>query len=271
MKRNIFLKLSFIGLIALASSCSQYKKFNYLQDVSDFEQMQITQVAQVKARKGDHINIYVSSRNAESAAPFNLTAQGYRPGNANSEMFTSNTSQRSLGYHVDEAGNIEFPQIGSIHVDGLTRAEITEVVKNKLIQNGYLKDPIVTVDFQDLRVTVMGEVARAGSYSMNNDHTTLLEALALAGDLTPYGRRDRVAVIREINGERSVMWHDIRSKALFESPRYYLQQNDIIYVEPNRYKADQSTQSRWNQPSVWISILSTCVSVATLIRLLVKD
>ncbi len=267
MKKTNLLKAAVVALVGVLSSCSSYKEFTYLQDAAEFDQMKVTQITQVKARVGDIVNIYVSSRNAESAAPFNLTAQGYRPGSGQSEIYSANTTQRALGYQVDESGNIEFPQIGILHVEGLSRAEIVELIKDKLISNNYLKDPIVTVEFQNLKITVLGEVNRSGYYAMSNEHTTILDALAMAGDLTAYGRRDRVAVIREVDGKRTVIWHDLRSKNIFDSPRYYLQQNDIVYVQPNKYKASQSTQSRWNQPSVWISLVSTAISVVTLVRL----
>lgn len=272
MKIKNILKLIVLAAAMLLGSCNDYKNFVYFQDASNsIEKMKITQQAVVKARKGDVINIFISSRNAESSIPFNLTAQGYRPGSGSGDIFTSSATQRSLSYHVNDNGCIEFPQLGTISVVGLSRDEISEVIKKKLTDAGFLKDPIVTVDFIDLKISVLGEVNRPGSYSMNNDHTTLLEALSLAGDLTAYGCRDRVAVIREENGERTIVWHDLRSKDIFDSPFYYLQQNDVVYVEPNHAKATQSTQSRWNQPSVWISLISTAISVTTLIRLFAKD
>lgn len=272
MKAKKLIQFAALAIAMLMSSCNDYKNFVYFQDTGNFEKTKITQQAVVKARKGDVLNIYVSSRNAESAIPFNLTAQGYRPGSGgSSDMFTTNGTQRPLSYHINDAGCIEFPQLGEIRVLGLSREEISNAIKKKLTDTGFLKDPIVTVDFMDLKISVLGEVARPGTYSMNNDHTNLLEALSLAGDLTAYGCRDRVAVIREENGERTIIWHDLRSKEIFESPFYYLQQNDVVYVEPNHAKATQSTQSRWNQPSVWISLISTAISVTTLIRLFAKD
>ena len=265
MKRVVS-KLMVLGVMAILASCAGTKDVTYLQDADEFEVANVSDVAQVRARKGDVINIFVSSRNAESAMPFNLTAFGYRPGSGNSDVFSS--QQRPLGYTVDEAGNIDFPRVGTLHVESLTRMEIKELVKEKLVKGDFLKDPIVTVEFQNLKITVLGEVAHPGSYAMNNDHTTLLEALGMAGDLTIYGRRDHVAVIREVDGKRTIVYHDLKSKQIFDSPRYYLQQNDIVYVEPNKAKASQSDQTRWNQPSVWISIISTVISIVTLIKVL---
>ncbi|MCQ2140926.1 MAG: polysaccharide biosynthesis/export family protein [Bacteroidales bacterium] len=246
----------------IMTSCGSYKDFTYMQDVNDFEEFDITGAAEVCVRKGDVLNIFVSSRNPESAKPFNLSATA----NSARDTYASYASQRALGYQVDGEGNIEFPQLGSVHCEGMTRKQLGDTIKGMLIDGGYLIDPIVTIEFENLRISVIGEVARPGSYPMNNDHTTLLEALSLAGDLTVYGRRDRVAVIREVNGKRTVVYHDLRSKEIFQSPRYYLQQNDVVYVEPNKAKATQSSASRWNQPSVWFSAVSSIVSVVTLVK-----
>lgn len=268
-KINIF-KVAIVAMIGTLSSCYNSKEFLYLQDVPEFEQMQVTQVAQIKARKGDVLNIYVSSRNAESAIPFNLVASGRRPGSSSEDIFSSG-QVRPLSYIVDEAGNIDFPQVGSIHVEGMSRMEIKEYVKNQLVSNNFLKDPVVTVEFSNLKISVIGEVTRPGNFTMTNEHTTLLDALSMAGDLTAYGRRDRIAVIRELDGQRTITWLDLRSKDIMKSPYYFLQQNDVVYVEPNKYKASQSTQSRWNQPSIWISLVSTAISIVTLIRLFAKN
>ena len=269
MKLNNLFRLSVLALVGILASCNNYKDFTYLQDTQLLEQMQLDQIPQLKARKGDMINIFVSSRNPESAIPFNLSAAGYRPGANQNDQFTQ--ASRALGYQVSEAGDVEFPQLGTIHVEGMSRTEIQEHIKQQLISKGLLKDPIITVEFSNMKITVVGEVTRPGNFSMTNEHTTIFDALGMAGDLTAYGLRDKVAVIREVDGKRTVSWHDLRSKDIFNSPYYYLQQNDIVYVQPNKYKASQSTQSRWNQPSIWISLISTAVSVVTLIRLFAKN
>ena len=251
----------------MVCSCSTWKSFSYLQDADSFENMDIDNAPEIRVRKGDVLFIYVSSRNPESAKPFNLIAAGYMGSN---EFYSPSSSFHSLGYQVDELGDIEFPQLGIIHCDGTSRRELSSYIKGQLIDNNFLKDPIVTVEFQNLKVSVVGEVNHPGSYSMNNNHATLLEAIGMAGDLTAYGRRDRVAVIREVDGKRTIVYHDLRTKEVFDSPRYYLQQNDIVYVEPNKAKATQSDVNRWNQPGVWLSVVSTSVSVATFLLLTIK-
>ena len=114
--------------------------------------------------------------------------------------------------------------------------QVTELIKKRLIEEELIKDPIVTVQFLNFKVSVIGEVGRPGTFDISGDRITLLEALSMAGDLTIYGRRDRVAVIREKDGKRSILYHDLRSSDIFQSPCYYLQQNDIVYVEPNNAK-----------------------------------
>jgi polysaccharide export outer membrane protein len=142
---------------------------------------------------------------------------------------------------------------------------LTGLIKNRLINEDLIKDPVITVQFLNFKVSVMGEVARPGSFTINSDRVTLLEALGMAGDLTIYGKRDRVAVIREANGKRTVLFHDLRSSDIFESPCYYLQQNDIVYVEPNKARAGQSEINQNNSVSVWLSAVSILASVAALI------
>lgn len=263
-KRTVYYILYATAVMLSAASCSTWKDFSYLQDADNFENLDIYNLPEIRVRKGDVIDIFVSSRNPESSQPFNLTASA----NTSSTSVGAGGNLRILGYQVDEFGDIEFPQLGIIHCEGMTKCELSNFIKSELIKNDYLKDPIVTIEFENLNVTVLGEVNNPGSYPMKNDHTTLLEAIGMAGDLSVYGRRDKVAVIREIDGKRTIVYHDLRSKELFNSPRYYLQQNDIVYVEPNKYKSSQSNVSIWTQPGLWLSGLSSVMSIVTFIKLL---
>ena len=182
------------------------------------------------------------------------------------QIGTQNTpQQRVLGYLVDKNGEIDFPILGKLQVAGLTRLELTELIKQKLIEEDLIKDPIVTVQFLNFKVSVMGEVSRPGSFTINSDRITLLEALSMAGDLTIYGRRDRVAVIRETDGKRTILFHDLRSSDIFLSPCYYLQQNDIVYVEPNKAKAGQREINSNTSMSVWLSAVSILATISSLI------
>ena len=241
------------------TACTSTKKIIYLQDVVPFKQQEIEQKYEVIIHGDDLLAIMVNSRDPELALPFNMPMVSYQLG--------SNTGgqQRVLGYLVDTNGNIDFPILGEIHVEGLTRMQLTELIKNKLIEGDLIKDPIVTVQFLNFKISVMGEVGRPGSFTISGDRITLLEALSMAGDLTIYGRRDRVGVIRENNGKRTILFHDLRSADIFNSPCYYLQQNDIVYVEPNKAKSGQSSINQNNSIGVWVSVISLLTTIAVLI------
>ena len=241
------------------TACTSTKKIIYLQDVVPLKQQEIEQKYEVIIHGDDLLAIMVNSRDPEMALPFNMPMVSYQLG--------SNTGgqQRVLGYLVDTNGNIDFPILGEIHVEGLTRMQLTELIKNKLIEGDLIKDPIVTVQFLNFKISVMGEVGRPGSFTISGDRITLLEALSMAGDLTIYGRRDRVGVIRENNGKRTILFHDLRSADIFNSPCYYLQQNDIVYVEPNKAKSGQSSINQNNSIGVWVSVISLLTTIAVLI------
>ena len=241
------------------TACTSTKKIIYLQDVVPLKQQEIEQKYEVIIHGDDLLAIMVNSRDPELALPFNMPMVSYQLG--------SNTGgqQRVLGYLVDTNGNIDFPILGEIHVEGLTRMQLTELIKNKLIEGDLIKDPIVTVQFLNFKISVMGEVGRPGSFTIAGDRITLLEALSMAGDLTIYGRRDRVGVIRENNGKRTILFHDLRSADIFNSPCYYLQQNDIVYVEPNKAKSGQSSINQNNSIGVWVSVISLLTTIAVLI------
>ncbi|WP_183671737.1 polysaccharide biosynthesis/export family protein [Parabacteroides faecis] len=241
------------------SACTSTKKIIYLQDVIPLKQQEIEQKYEVIIHSDDLLAIMVNSRDPELALPFNMPMVTYQLGSNNGGQ------QRVLGYLVDTNGDIDFPILGKIHVEGLTRMQLTELVKSKLIEGDLIKDPIVTVQFLNFKVSVMGEVGRPGSFTISGDRITLLEALSMAGDLTIYGRRDRVGVIRENNGKRTILFHDLRSADIFNSPCYYLQQNDIVYVEPNKAKSGQSSINQNNSIGVWVSVISLLTTIAVLI------
>ncbi|MCQ2143272.1 MAG: polysaccharide biosynthesis/export family protein [Bacteroidales bacterium] len=254
--------VSVVGLL-LAVSCSTYKKINYIQDAKTGDAMSMAVNQGIIIQPKDMMSIVVSSRNPELARMFNLPVASYQAG---SEIVTSST-QRLLGYVVDNEGNIDFPVLGSIHVAGLTRWEVSKLIKEALINEQLLNDPVVTVEFMNFKISVMGEVASPGTFTIAGDKITILEALSLARDLTIFGRRDRVFVIREQNGERNIYQLDLRSVDLFNSPAYYLQQDDIVYVEPNTVKAGQSTinENSAKSISLWVSIASFLTTLATLL------
>ena len=236
----------------------------YLQDISLIKEEAIDKSYEVIIHKDDLLAIIVNSKDPELALPFNMPLVSYQIGGQNVSQ------QRLVGYLVNQDGNIDFPILGEIHVEGLTRMQVTELIKKRLIEEELIKDPIVTVQFLNFKVSVIGEVGRPGTFDISGDRITLLEALSMAGDLTIYGRRDRVAVIREKDGKRSILYHDLRSSDIFQSPCYYLQQNDIVYVEPNNAKTGQSRINSNNSVGVWLSGVSVLASITSLLVTMFK-
>lgn len=252
-----------LSLIVLLTACTAPKEILYLQDINQIKQGKIEKGYEVKIHKDDLLAIIVNSKDEELALPFNMPMVSYQIGSTYNQP-------RVLGYLVDQNGDIDFPILGKIQVQGLTRMQLTELIKKKLIDGDYIKDPIVTVQFLNFKVSVIGEVSRPGTFEISGDRITLLEALSRAGDLTIYGRRDRVAVIREENGERTILYHDLRSSDVFNSPCYYLQQNDIVYVEPNKIRTGSSKINSNNSASVWLSTASVLASIASLLITIFK-
>ena len=255
------------GVLAILVSCDSktYRKINYLQDVKTDTTMHMSHTQGILVQPQDMISIVVSSRNPKLSAPFNLANISYQAG---AESTTSAYgSYRIMGYSVDSEGNIDFPILGKIKVAGLNRWEVAGKVKEKLQNSGQIKDPVVTVEFLNFKISVLGEVSRPGSYTVSGDKINILQALSLAGDMTIYGRRDNIRVVREQNGKRTVYVVDIRNSELFKSPAYYLQQNDEIYVEPNKVRAGQSTinENSFRSVSFWTSISATLLTIANLI------
>jgi polysaccharide export outer membrane protein len=249
---------NFLILIAgiLIFSCSTPKDVVYFQDVGEYMTDRNIDTFNVYIHKNDLLAIMVNSKATEAALPFNLPMVNYYVGG------DSYGQQRVLGYLVDSEGNIEFPVIGKLNVEGLTRNELRDLIRGKLIAGGYLNDPIITINFINFRVSVLGEVNNPGSFNVSGERTTILEALSMAGDLTIYGKRSRVAVIREIKGRRTILYHDLTNTDIFKSPFYFLQQNDIVYVEPNKRKIQLSNINQNNSASVWLSV-GTIIMTAT--------
>lgn len=259
-------KLKFLVIVcclALAS-CKTYKNINYIQDVQVNTTESIAENQGIRIQPKDMLSIVVSSKTPELAMAFNLPVVSYQAG---SEVVSNGGNMRLLGYVVDNDGNIDFPLLGKIQVAGLTRWQLQELIKQQIVNAGLMKELVVTVEFMNFKVSIMGEVNAPGSYTINGDKVTILEALSMAKDLTIFGKRDGVYVIREENGKRTTYNVDLRSVDLFNSPAYYLRQNDVVYVEPNKVRAGQSTinENSLKSVSLWISISSFLTSLAVLI------
>ena len=211
-------------------------------------------------RAGDALTIFVSALDQEAVVPYNLPVVVYaKPGD---EQLTTTTAMQY--YVVDEAGDVEFPVLGKIHVAGLRRTEVECLLRSKLEKQ--VLNPMVHVNLISAKVSVMGEVTHPGQVPMTGGRITLLEALAAAGDLTPYGRRDNVLVTREVDGKLQIGRINLRDAALYSSPFFYLQQNDVVYVSPNKVRAVSSANA-----SIWLSMISTALSAVTVIVTVTKS
>ena len=250
--------------LLIMSGCTT-EKVGYFQDVQSGEVIQMQAARVVKAQPGDKLSILVSSKNPQLAYLYNLPIVGH---------YETSTSQATLGnsriasYKVDENGDIQFPILGRIHIAGLSRAEIAELIRSQLVNQDLLKDATVTVDFLDLYFSVMGEVKSPGRFLIDHDKTTLLDALSRAGDLTIYGKRDNVLVMREENGKQMTYRIDLsNASSLYNSPAFYLKQEDIVYVEPNERRAREATPmgNSFANPSLWVSVASFTMSLAVFI------
>lgn len=255
--------------VVMLASCANVKDIAYFQDKAIDHPEEIDKHGGIVIQPKDMISIVVSSRNPELSTMFNLPVVSYQAG---SEIVTSAAQQRLMGYVVDNDGYIDFPVLGEINVGGMTRWELSEYIKNTLLEKGYLNDAVVTVEFMNFKVSVLGEVNKPGTYTIEGDKVTVLQALSLAGDLTIFGKRNNVTVIREMDGERIFYNVDLCSVDMFKSPAYNLLQNDIVYVEPSEIKARQSTldDKGLRMTTIMISSGSLLVSVATLVATLIN-
>ena len=255
----------FLAIALFVCSCSSTKDIAYFQNKLVDQPEKIDKHAGIVIQPKDQLSIVVSSRNPELVAMFNLPVVSYQAGSE--VMSSSSYNQRLMGYVVDNEGYIDFPVLGKLKVAGMTRWELADMIKSKLVNDGLLSDAVVTVEFMNFKVSVIGEVASPGTYTIQGDKVTVLQALSLARDLTIFGKRDKVSVIREKDGERVIYEINLTDVDMFKSPAYYLQQNDIVYVEPNEIKARQSTidDKGLRLTSILVSSGSLLVSVATLI------
>ena len=251
--------LAVAALLSLAS-CGSYKKLTYLQDMEVLTTYDVKEQPNVLIGVNDKLRIVVTCQEPTLAAPFNLSTGVFSVNPETGESVTKLSSEAESGYVVDKNGYIDFPVIGLVKAEGLTLEGLREDLIDKIIETKYIKDTIVLVEFMNFQFTVLGE-ANPGNYNVPNGHINLLEALALAGDLKPSAKRDDVWVIRTENGQRMVYSVDMRSKDLFESPAFNIQQNDIIYVKPLKSVKDADATKRSSVITTVISALSTVSSI----------
>lgn len=264
-----------LGLAALAVSCSAPKDITYFQSLQNGDQLTLSQSKAITLEPDDKLIITVHTTDPRLNALFNLPSPTTRIGTlTQTASATAPYSQSEVTpYTVDSKGNIIFPVLGKIHVQGMTAEQLSEYLRTELESRDLAKSPIVTVEFVNLAVSVMGEVNKPGRVAIKRQDLSILDAISEAGDLTIYGLRDNVKVIRHENGTQKVYTVNLSDgKNLASSPVYYLKQNDVIYVEPNNTKKNTSKPSGniWQQPGIWISMLGSAISVATMIITLTK-
>lgn len=256
--RNFHIFLFALAAIVLMPSCVGQKRLSYLRtvDASSADSINKTYVEQREQifRSGDQLVIIVTALDPEAAAPFNLMLTP-RTLPQSSEMTISSGSQYQP-YFVDPNGNIQMPIIGEVHVDGLTRTELRDLLLSRLTP--LLACPNVTINLNGAYVTLLGEVSHPGKYALSTQRTTIFDALAFAGDLTIYGKRQNVLISREKDGKMEFARINLNDPAIYGSPFYYINQNDVIYVEPNNARALSS-----QNVGLYLSMVTTLASLVT--------
>jgi polysaccharide export outer membrane protein len=292
---SLIMKNHLIGSVAalmlssfLFPSCLNTRNLTYLQGRFDTDKLSQLQIPEAKIRPGDLLSIIFYSDNPEASMLYNQSViivnnnvgssssgsggsgqtgtGGVGGGTGSSAGAIGGGSPTTPGYLVDEDGDIQFqsPDLGTLHVEGLTRDSLKILLDTKL--KPFLKHPYYTIRFMNYRFTMLGEVTRPGIFSIPGEHVSLLDALALAGDMTLYGRRDNILVIREKEGKREQARLDLTKPDVMLSPYYYLQQNDVVYVEANKRKVQANDQATVRNISIAATIVSTIAIVLSLLR-----
>jgi Periplasmic protein involved in polysaccharide export len=244
--------ICFIAIIILFASCKTVDKINYMQDIKANDIINTTP-KDIRLLPGDQISVFVKSKDDVLTEHFNISLPNM---------------QKTLSYTIDPNGEVDFPMVGKIKLSGETRSEAAETIKSKLIEEYGVKDAIVTLDFANLRVSVLGEVNKPGSISIDKDNINILEALSMAGDMTIYGKRNDIMVVRDNGNQKETYIINLTSaKETMSSPAYYLKQNDIVYVPANNTRQRQATINGNNlkSTSFWISVASLIATIAVVI------
>lgn len=236
-------------------SCGAYKRLAFLQDMEVSKNYEARIAPDARIAKGDKLSIFVTSSEPVMASPFNLVTGTSEYNNVSKEEGFSLESQSERGYLVDKYGNINFPVLGRIYVEGMTLDDLTETIESRIVASGLLTNPIVMAEFTNFQITMLGEVAGIGNYTVRDGDINIFEALAMAGGPTMDAQNDKVWVIRTIGDTRKVFSLDLKSKSCYDSPAFYLQQNDMVYVLPRNSKMDSTTSNRFTITSTMVSVL----------------
>lgn len=248
------LRLAFLILLSSCAPTRNLVYFNDLKNINGYTE-EIKNKIEPRIQPDDQLSITVNSLNPESNMLFNSGVMPSTNGTASGGVSTGRTNE---GYLVDKSGFINFPVLGKVQLAGLTKEQATEKMTTEIAKD--IKNPIVNIRFLNFRVTVIGEVNRPSTFIVPSERVNILEAIGLAGDLTAYGKRENILIIREQNGTRTATRVDLASKAILSSPNFYLQQNDVVYVEPAKIKALQGSSSTF-----YLSLATASVSILSLL------
>jgi polysaccharide export outer membrane protein len=278
--------IGFSGIVCsiLFSSCFNTRHYTYMQGQFDTTKLSTINLPEPVIRKGDLLSIIVYSDNPAATALFNQpilggagngggalstgsssgTSGGVSGGGGSVSGASSGGSPATGGYLVDEKGNIQFQGLGMLHVDSMTKSALRDTLNSRL--KDFLSNPYCTIRFLNYRVTLLGEVTRPGIFNIPGEHINLLEALGLGGDLTFYGRRDNILVIREVNGKREYGRMDITKPEIMGSPFFDLKPNDVVYVEATRKKIAANDQTVVRNVTIATSLISVVAILVSLFR-----
>ena len=244
-------------LYVAVTSCTTSKKIIYFQNLDDAQLKPLNTEYEAVIKKDDRLTIVVSGPDKTVCAPYNLTINEM---SANGSVVTGGSPENStLGYLVDADGNIDFPILGKIHVEGMTRNDLVNYLTQEIGKD--IKEPVVYVSFRNYKITVLGEVQKPGTYTIDSEKINILQALGYAGDLSLTAKRDQVLLLREVDGVLTHHRIDLRDKEILESPYFYLQQNDVIYVLPSATRVASATTAT----GIWSVVLSSITTIIALI------
>lgn len=240
----------------MLTACTSAKEISYLQDIDSVHLNDITSRYEAKIQKDDLLSIIVSGPDKQVVMPYNLTLYD------NTTTGTYNPENSTLPYLVDNEGNINFPILGKIHVEGMTRTQLAHYLMSEISKD--VKDPIVYVSFKNFKITILGEVKNPGTYNINSEKLTIFQALGQAGDLTLSAKRDDILLIREIDGKNTYHRIDLRSASLLNDDYYYMQQNDVLIIQPSAKRITAATTNTvtW---SVIVSAISSLLAILSFV------
>lgn len=263
MKNKAFRLILFLSALFLLFSCTAHKSIPYLTNTGN-ESIENKQNSETKIAINDQLTIVVNSTTPEAATAFNLASTPTQLSGATLTM-----GQSLQTYLVNSKGMISFPIVGDIQVAGLSKEELESLIKSKVYPQYLKEEPIVTIRITNFRISVLGEVNRPGNFPVSNERINIFEALALAGDLTLYGKRNNILVVRELDkGKSETVRLNLQDKGILQSPYFYLKQNDVIYVQPNKQKGNASAIS--SAETLSVSVTSVLISLTSLLVTVLK-